>query len=395
MKAASSTVKKWPTLYGVTSNGGTKVWNIRVERESDSCFLIVTEHGKLGGKMQADSVTITQGKNIGRANETTVQEQAFFDAESKWTKKRDRDQYTEQQPSAGSKTKTTSTNLFPMLALKFQERKHDIKWPAFVQPKLNGVRVLAFVDIDNQTVKFMSRKGKEYLGFDNIKKECLELVNTYIELTPSVEVHAPLILDGEFFNKDLSLQEITSRVKQTKKAHPQADQIQYHVYDIAEADLFFGTRLMTLNAMFGDHRSRSVFLVETDKAMNEKEVVDLHKHYAQEFEGVMVRNVGGRYKFGHRSADLQKLKEFIDEEFEIVDVNGNGVGREEGLALFVCKTDEGNEFTVRPRGSFEHRRELLADRKNLIGKQLTVRFLEWSADKIPQHPIGIVVRDYE
>lgn len=383
-------LKDFPLLYGLTSKGAIKQWHIKVISEDGDIF-IVTTHGKKDGKQQQDAVTITSGKNLGRANQTTVEQQAIAEATSKWTEKKERDHYEETEEAAKSHDTAVQG---PMLALKFADRGHNIKYPAYVQPKLNGVRVLAHVDTKARTVKFMSRKGKEYIGFPELKQQCLTLCAS---LRPN-----KIVLDGEFFNKDLSLQQIISRVKREKVAHEDAKAIQYHVYDIADDTLTFHERHNMFMELFDEYEDldipvsdNNIFYVETLTAFTVDAIAEHHQKFAQEYEGTMIRNREGKYKFNHRSADLLKMKDFEEEEFEIVDVHGEGKGREAGLALFVCKTKEGSTFTVRPRGSFEHRTQLLKDRAKLIGEQLTVRFLEWSADKVPQHPIGLTVRDYE
>ena len=46
-------------------------------------------------------------------------------------------------------------------------------------------------------------------------------------------------------------------------------------------------------------------------------------------------------------------------------------------------------------GTREQRKEMFENGKNYIGKLLTVRFQEWSKDKIPRFPVGVQIRDYE
>ncbi len=116
------------------------------------------------------------------------------------------------------------------------------------------------------------------------------------------------------------------------------------------------------------------------------------------FEGGMLKNKNGIYMFQYNSNDIEKVKEFEDEEFEIVG-GKEGVGTDTGCVIYRCKTDEGKEFDARPRGTVEDRQQMFLDLPNDIGKKLTVRFAEWSDDMIPQQPVGVpeaeAVRDYE
>ena len=91
---------------------------------------------------------------------------------------------------------------------------------------------------------------------------------------------------------------------------------------------------------------------------------------------------------------LLKMKEFQDEEFEIVGFY-EGEGGDKGLIIWRCKTEDGKLFGCRPHGTHEERAELFKHGKEYVGKMLTVRFQELTADGIPRFPVGIAVRDYE
>ena len=67
--------------------------------------------------------------------------------------------------------------------------------------------------------------------------------------------------------------------------------------------------------------------------------------------------------------------------------------------MYRCITEGGLEFDARPRGTVADRREMFFNLPNDIGKMLTVRFAEYSDDRVPLQPVGVpeaeVVRDYE
>jgi DNA ligase-1 len=91
---------------------------------------------------------------------------------------------------------------------------------------------------------------------------------------------------------------------------------------------------------------------------------------------------------------LQKVKRFVDDEFEIIG-GKDGSGRESGLVVFRCVTDSGLEFDVRPRGTHEIRAEMFKNLNEYLGKNLTVRYQELTDDGKPRFPVGLAVRDYE
>ena len=118
------------TLYGLNKNGGYKIWKIW----TDGSVLCI-EHGSDGGKQQRKTETI-EGKNIGRSNETTPEQQAELEAMSRYRKQIDKG-YRE------NKDDLTELPLLPMLASDYLKQGHRIKYPCYGSPKLDGVRCLA------------------------------------------------------------------------------------------------------------------------------------------------------------------------------------------------------------------------------------------------------------
>jgi ATP-dependent DNA ligase len=136
-------------------------------------------------------------------------------------------------------------------------------------------------------------------------------------------------------------------------------------------------------------------MLPTDVANNLEDIKRLHAEYvADGYEGLILRNKAGLYKVGHRSADLQKYKEFMDDEYKIVGFK-EGDGVEKGCVIWVCETKKGQTFSVRPRGTHEERIEAFKKASSQVGKKLTVRFQELTDDGLPRFPVGLAIRDYE
>ena len=362
-----------PTLYAVTSTGDIKEWTVSAH-QSNGTAVLRKVFGRHGGTLQVNDKEIA-GKNIGRANETTPFQQACAMAESDWKKKKDKN-YVEHVPDAND----PAPNILPMLAHPYKDRAHDIVWPAYVQPKLNGVRCLAHKVSDTE-IRFTSRKGKSY---DDV---CAHLKGPLLELMTAGE-----ILDGELYNHDWSFQNI---LRHTKKARSDQELLGYWVYDVADETVPFKARTTLLYLKKWTASAHPVVRLNTVLISSKDQLMDWHAAFvADGFEGVIVRNLGGRYKFGHRSADLQKYKEFIDEEFPII--GGKAAeGSQEGCVIFRVKVADGIECDVSPRGSLEYKRRLFRELDTLIGKPLTVRYQERSEDGNLVFPVGIAIRDYE
>lgn len=345
------------TLITTAANGSKRVWRIWNERS-----IMYTEYGILGGKMITSSRQI-EGKNKGKSNETSAEEQAAKEVKSRWLKKID-EGYKPMKKSS----KQDDTIYLPMLAQPYDKKK--VKFPCFVQPKLDGIRALYYRGA------LWSRKGKMFTTLDHIVSDLKDI---------------DVVLDGELYSDKGSFQEICSWVK---KKSSKTSLIKYIVYDLI-SDSDYSVRYQQLMEIISSLGFSRVLLHTTEICHNDSEVKSyLVKYTSSGFEGVMIRNFKGGYAMKSRSKNLQKLKQFIDKEFEITGYT-EGVGAEKGCIIFICKTDSGKEFNVRPTGTRQDRTRMFKSGKKYIGKLLTVKYQELTDDGIPRFPVGIIVRDYE
>jgi len=374
-------IPKFPPLSASSSTGKTKVWSMKVIDRS-GVGVIVTKHGYEDGKMVENERLVTVGKNIGRSNETTPVEQAVREAQSDWNKKHDAGYRAEEDGpvaagGAGGPAPPAAPPL-PMLALDYHKRGKDIVFPAYAQRKLDGVRCLAI-----SGTGLYSRLGKKFPHLEAIMKE----INT---------LPAGTILDGELYSDSLTFQEIVGLVKKETllpKDVANMEQIFLWVYDTIREESYTD-RKKWLDGLF-EKKFKHLRQLPTDECKTKEDIAPLHAKYVEEgYEGLMLRNKAGPYKVGHRSKDLQKYKEFQDDEFTVVGFT-EGDGVEKGCVIWTCETAKGVPFGVRPRGTHEERRELLKTAKTMVGKKLTVRFQELTDDGIPRFPVGIAFRDYE
>ncbi len=205
-------------------------------------------------------------------------------------------------------------------------------------------------------------------------------------------------LDGELFSTELTFQEIVGIVKKEKIDAADVEKlrkIKLWCYDVVMPGIANTERLATLTAWYNEYEPTNILLLETFEAKNEGELKKFHDQFvAAGHEGLIIRNKAGVYKPNVRSADLQKYKEFTDDEYESVGFT-DGEGVEKGLVIWECTTKKGQRFNVRPRGTHEERAELFRNAKRYVGKMLTVRFQELTDDGVPRFPVGIGLRDYE
>ena len=268
-----------------------------------------------------------------------------------------------------------------MLATKFQERSHDIVFPAFCQPKLDGVRCTLFKN------QLFSRKNKVFSFMNHI----LDLYK---------DIPSNIVLDGELYSDYLTFQEIISIVKQKNNAPPKdiSNKIKYYVFDLYDTKnlkMDFQDRLELLKKIVHPRNQ-----VETKICKSKENVLRLFEEYnSKGYEGVMIRNFLGVYEFNKRSKNLQKLKPFQDSEYKIIGYT-QGTGTEAGCVIWECQSIGGN-FNVRPKGTREERKELFKKGKEFIGKWITIKYQELTDTGIPRFPTTLqdsyigYIRDYE
>ena len=374
-----SAVGKFATLYSKSKGGKTQMWTIEVVRGPGEGATIKTIYGYEGGAMQEGQKEILKGKV-----KRSAWEQAVSEAQSDWKKKKDKG-YAEVLGNAhvpgvaGEDAVAAHKTILPMLAHDYHKRGKSIVFPAFVQAKLDGVRSIFHNGI------LSSRMGKPFSGLEHITGEL------------AAATAAGLILDGEVYSTTLPFQQFVGLVKKktfTEAHKEQLKQVNLWVYDCVN-DKPFEERLAMLKAFFAKHTFAHVKLLPTEEAGSAADLKKFHDAYVAEgYEGLIVRNKKGHYHLATRSADLQKYKEFEDDEYEVVGFT-EGEGHEKGLVIWTCKTKDGKKFNVRPRGTHEERAALFKEAGNYIGKKLTVRYQELTGDGIPRFPVGITFRDYE
>ena len=375
---SKSMTKTFPTIYKKTSTGAIQQWTIKVEGNK-----IITEHGQMGGALQTTEDIIREGKNIGRANETTPEEQTIKEAESKHTNKLKKDYVrTLAEAQAGGSSELIEGGILPMLAHRYDNHAAKIKWPAFAQPKLDGHRCIAIVEYDTCTL--WTRTRKPIKSMPHIIAEIEQLCRrTGLRNA---------ILDGELYNhafKD-NFEHITHLIKRDEP-DPECGDVQYHIYDCPNED-GFRLRYTFIRDMLSQLSCSHLKLVETIEVADEDELMlAFEKFLDQGYEGAIVRNAEGAY-MNTRSYDLQKVKTFQDGEYPIVDVK-EGRGKLMGHAIFVCETEDGTRFEAKMKGETADLKQYWDDPSLAIGRLLTVQYQGLTnKSKVPRFPVGLRLR---
>jgi DNA ligase-1 len=417
---AHTLVESLPVLYGTEKNGKTRVWIAKIylkgksksaQAQTEAPAFATIEHGQLDGKLQLTIREYTEGKNIGKKNETTPLQQCIAETKRKWTDKHEKESYQEtiqdEASTAASAPDQPAKKYFPMLAHTFEPatttaKKNNIVFPCFVQPKLDGLRCIMYRDPITGDLHCQSRTGAYFDTMDHIKTS----------LAPVFAKHPQLILDGELYTTEIPFEELAGLIKKKKLTLNDKDRlraIEYHIYDIVDETKPFEDRHAMIRKIFAqnaasrmasphatstsDHLPQFIRLVPTTEAKTPADFKALFSEFIETgYEGIMLRNKKGMYRCNYRSHDLQKYKEFLEDEFPIVGFT-QGDGRDKGTIIWICVTKEGKEFSVRPRGTMEHRRKLFQTGEKYVGKKLTIIYQELTEEGKPRFPVGKDVRD--
>lgn len=387
--------EQFPILYGLEKNGKIKIWKASIMFDDKlNIAQSVIEFGQIDGKHQLITRNYDQGKNIGKKNETTPLQQCVLETRRKWIDKKEKESYYENnkddEKSENNKDDEKSEKIFPMLAHSYEpssskKKKNDISYPCYVQPKLDGLRCIVYQK--GGKIMFQSRTGSYFESMSHLVPSLLPLFNQY----PS------LILDGELYTdrEVMPFEELAGLIKKKKlieSDHERLTNVFYHIYDIVNEMETFEQRYGFLDSLF--HKQyKFLYLVDTYEVSSKDEFRAFFSRFVEDgYEGIMIRNKEGLYRCNYRSHDLQKYKEFFEDEYEILGFK-EGEGRDKGTVIWICKNEKGHEFSVRPRGTNEFRRDCFQRGSSCIGKKLTVIYQELSEIGIPRFPVGKAIRD--
>jgi len=349
-------------------------WSIEVEGDKYR-----VHSGQEGGKIVTSTWKYATPKNIGKANETTPEEQAQAEADAIYKQKIEKGYQL---------TKTVVPNISkidPMLAKKFDDYESKISYPFFTQPKLDGIRCVI-------TRKGMfTRNNKLITSCPHIFDEALKFLNKY----PDIEA-----LDGELYSHELfdNFNKIVSLVKRVK-CEPldyieSEKYIKYHCYDIVSELQFSKRNFRIYTELSTNEYYKYIVYVETSSIHNKSMLDEQHEKYlADGYEGTIVRLDAPYEK--KRSKNLLKKKDFMDAEFKILDII-EGEGNRYGTAGYIeTITNDGKPFKSSIKGTFEYLTELLVNKQQYIGKQATIKYFQLTPDGIPRFPYVIDIDRHE
>jgi ATP-dependent DNA ligase len=424
----SGKMRQWRVLIRLIKESSKKVkgqnWNLFEETEvpmkksyltGDIPEGIVsqmwTETGLVNGKITRSAPSYPKRKNVGRSNERNYLQQALINARSKHNTKLN-DGFSE-----GDCKPPPCDLYFPMLAKIYDSSKvEDINTenPVYIQPKLDGCRMIAFYRHDEDKVILYSRQKKTYSdseSMNNIRRSLERLLPEYTRES------VPLYLDGEMYKHGVELQTISSYVRSESSNFD----VEYWLYDCfypvvnpltGETETRgFNERITVLEEFYSrlnEDEKTFIKLTPTKQVYDKKNILKTFNRCVKKgFEGVMIRDYTGKYTTSNvrkssylRSSNLLKMKPIMDDEFEIVDYTEGRSGTSLGAVIWICKTKKGKTFNVTPNLPNEERYKIYKEcQKDFDGKyknrMVKVEYRSLTKDGIPSHAKAIGLRDYK
>jgi DNA ligase-1 len=267
--------------------------------------------------------------------------------------------------------------------------KHESKifGKKLLEPKLDGVRVITIINVDNKTATMYSRNGKVLENFGHITSA----IETNIEL-----FERSMVLDGEMVSS--SFQTLMKQVH--RKSDVKSNDARLMLFDILPLSEFqagrstLGQRRRTnllkgMKAVFDTIGSIDIIPqieVDLESMVGELQFKQYNKDAIEAgFEGIMIKDLDAVYE-SKRTVSWLKMKPFIEVSLTVTAVE-EGTGKNQGrLGALVCEgEDDGNNIMVNVGSGFsdDNRADIWKDRGSIIGQIVEVR-----ADAITQNQDG-------
>jgi len=228
------------------------------------------------------------------------------------------------------------------------------------------------------------------------------------------------ILDGELYSPSISFNELSGVIRQIDGKLP--DDLKFYCFEVlVDITAPFQSRLSSRDRLLReiDRGEELAVPVRNSLVSSENEVsVLFHKALAEGFEGLMLRNPEGRYKYGRATVKENisyKVKPYITFDAQIIDVVQATVVREgaekkvnelghqvtskkkgdrvpiEQAADFVVKYRDGT-VSVSIAMTAAEKQEVWTNRDKYIGRWIEYKGMLVGAKNAPRHPVFLRFR---
>lgn len=288
------------------------------------------------------------------------------------------------------------TEFHCMLASPFEAKK--CKFPAAIEPKYDGMRVLAFVDLQDgvsePTVDFFTRTGKPVDSLsDALKAELVSLAKAWWAGTRI----RSLVFDGEVMGDDFK--ETMERARRKSEVFESA---RYFVFDALSRDAYnalsngevtmgYKARRACLSEAFEPFDFKFVQLPESYLVSSVAEAQIYYNSFRDlGYEGAILKALDGIYR-PKRHVEWMKLKAEETEDLEIVGYEP-GEGKFAHTLGAIIVNRNGVQVRVGTGLTDDDRAMFWLNQAMYIGKLIEVQYQEVTPDGSLRHPRFVRVR---
>lgn len=283
-----------------------------------------------------------------------------------------------------------------MLCSPFEQRLVDkIKFPAYVQLKMDGMRFNAIVR--EGQCEFRSRNGKEIQLLGNLEQEFIEMAG---DVDCVFDGELLVEIDGKIADRQTG-NGILNKANKGTISTADAARVRATVWDIIPYIMFesgycatpYSHRLMTLTGkVFNKEKIRIVESVGVEDI--EAARVIFERYLEQGQEGIILKDTTGVWE-DKRSKSQIKFKGEEECDLRIVGIEG-GTGKYEGmLGAIICESADGVVKTRVGSGFNDEHRKTLGE--EVVDKIVAIKYNMRSIDKQGKHslflPIFIEIRE--
>lgn len=287
----------------------------------------------------------------------------------------------------------------PMLACECSDLS-QVKFPIMASSKLDGIRCTIF-------------GGVAY------SRSLKPIPNKFVQSWAKENAWNLEGFDGELILGNPNEEAVFNRTTSFVMSHDKVEDFSFWVFDLVTEDTS-KTRQEALESIFSSKVIPRCQLLKQTLVNSPEELEAFEEKQLQEgFEGTMLKDPQGLYKFGRstiKGGQLLKRKVFVDSEFEVVgyepkyhntnEATTNELGRtersssKEGLVALeqlgslTLKTAEGKVFSVGSGFDDAMRNQFWSEKETLIGKYAKVKYFPIGMlYGIPRLPIFLGFRD--
>lgn len=255
----------------------------------------------------------------------------------------------------------------------------DVTYPKMVQPKLDGFRCVAFVNEDG-SVDMVTRNGK------TVKNP---IIKSKVE--NALRGCQGYVFDGEIYRHGWKLKKIMS-IATTEEPEGQkaadSQELTLNLWDVMTASEWaqkktikpYDERYAELHSLVTP-REDVLQVVDSTLCLDAEHAEKLNRHYVScGYEGVMLKDPDAGYAWKRstlKQGIIVKVKQFETGDFEVIGYEeGDPTGKHRGTLGRLTVSLRGHPVGVGSGFDDDERDEIWADRENVIGKTVEVRYFE-------------------